>query len=165
LIQISKDKSIGDIDFVFENLLLKTMRERGHRVSVAASKEGGVAAAPPVRPDYRFSYQIIKMALTYPKICRRYWLGAKEVERRAEIGIFAKLIDMDSGDVIWVGDTAKSFDDTIDYSLLKRVEDENYVFTKPARDETSWTRILEPVVVTGIVAGLVYLFFSNQSND
>ena len=35
----------------------------------------------------------------------------------------------------------------------------------PVRDEVKWGRFIEPVIVTGIVVGLVYLFFSNQDSN
>ena len=40
-----------------------------------------------------------------------------------------------------------------------------YSFTKPERETKKWGRIVEPVVVSGIIVGLIYLFFSNQSGD
>ena len=117
------------------------------------------------RPAFSFSYQIIRFALTYPAIGRSHWIGAKEVDRLAEVGVFAKLIELERGEIVWVGDTQKKYDDTIAYSILARVEDPQLEFTRPQRNEIRVSRVVEPVVVTGIVVGLVYLFFSNQSND
>ena len=159
---LSKDRSVGDVDFVFENLLLKQMSETGWRVSDGRASvtdtTGGFG-------DYEFVYQLIKLNLSYPKIGRRYWFGEKRVERSSEIGIFAQLIDLSTGDMLWVGDVHKSYGDVIPYGMLERVEDDQYDFTQPVRNELRWRRLLEPIVVTGIVTGLVYLFFSNQSND
>ena len=162
LVVLKKDRSIGDIDFVFENLLLKQMNDTGWRVSQGRSRTADTLG---VIGDYEFTYQLIKLNFTYPKISRRYWFGEKRVERASEIGIFAQLIDLSTGDILWVGDVHKSYGDVIPYGMLDQVEDEQYEFTKPVRNELRWRRLLEPIVVTGIVTGLVYLFFSNQSND
>ncbi|MBN1885935.1 MAG: hypothetical protein JW876_10490 [Candidatus Krumholzibacteriota bacterium] len=159
VIQLVKARGVGEIDFVFENTLLKTMRESGYRVAVDKPADGGEA------PAYRFTYQIINLSLDYPEIGRQYVVGAKKVERLAEVGVFAQLADMASGDILWVGDTQKRYGDTIPYAYLKRVEDEAHGFTAPERNEIRWGRLVEPVIVTGIVTGLVYLFFSNQQND
>ena len=161
-IQLMKARGVGEIDFVFENVLLKRMQEKGYRVSIETpegeNEENNAAL-------YRLSYQIIRMSLVYPRIGRRYWFGAKEVERLAEIGIFAQFADLESGDIVWVGDAQKKYDDMISYSQLREVEEEQYSFTTPERDELRWSRLIEPIIVTGIITGLVYLFFSNQSDE
>lgn len=162
LVYLSKDRSVGEIDFVLENVMIVAFRDAGLKVTREDPRERMPGEQ---LPAYRLSFQIIRMSLTYPKISRRYWLGAKEVERNAEIDIFAQLIDMGSGDIVWVGDTQKDYDDVIGYSLLERVEDPEYGFTRPERKELRWSRLIEPMVVGGVVVGLVYLFFSNQSND
>lgn len=161
LLLLSREKGVGSgVEKVFENVLLRRMTDAGMRV----------AAKPPEsdeaqRPAYALSYQIIRYTLKYPGIGRSYWIGAKEVERLAEIGIFATLVETGTGEIVWVGDTQKRYEDSIAYSLLDRVEDPDLEFTRPPRNEIRWSRIIEPVFVGGIVVGLVYLFFANQDND
>ena len=162
LVHLMKDKGVGEVDFVLENAMLVTFRNAGIKVTQENPRERMPDEAI---PSYRLSYQIIRMSLAYPKISRQYWLGAKEVERSAEIDLFAQLVDVRSGDIIWVGDTHKEYEDVIGYSLLEKVEDPEYGFTRPERKELRWSRLIEPIVVGGVVVGLVYLFFSNQSND
>jgi len=159
LVLLDKAKGVGDIDFVFDNMLLKEMKDRGLRVAVSSNKKGQAKAR------YKFSYQILKLSLEYPRITRKYWLGTKRVKRSAVGYVFAQMEDTETGDVVWVGESQKSYDDEIDYALLDRVENRDYKFTMPERNELKWSKLAEPVVVTGIVAGLVYLFFSNQSNE
>jgi hypothetical protein len=161
-IRLKKGRGVGEIDFVFENVLLMRMQEGGYRVSTEGSEVEGAGG---IDDRYRLSFQIIRMSMAYTRIGRRYWIGAKEVDRLAEIGVFAQLADLGSGDIIWVGDAQKRIDDTIRYSQLKMVEEEQYEFTKPERQELRWSRLVEPIIVTGIISGLVYLFFSNQSDE
>ncbi len=149
-----------DIDKVFENELIVGMTDAGMRI---ATKTGD--SNPAEKSDYMFSYQIVKYYIEYPEIGRSYWIGAKEVERLAEVGVFAKLLDSKTGEIVWVGETQKKYKDRIAYSLLERVEDPAREFTMPARHEIRWGRFVEPVIVTGIVVGLVYLFFSNQESN
>ena len=160
IVYLRKDKGVGEVDFVLENVMLISFRDAGIKVTQENPRDR--MPGEPL-PAYRLSFQIIRMNLTYPKISRRYWLGKKEVERSAEIDVFAQLIDMQSGDIVWVGDTHKDHEDIIGYSMLEKVEDPEFGFTRPERKELRWSRLIEPMVVGGVVVGLVYLFFSNQS--
>ncbi len=162
LVFLTKTKGVGDADFMMENALVERLRAAGIRVSLEAAKQGD---AVPENPAYKLSYQVIRLNLTYPGISRKWWLGTKEVERAAKSDIFAQLVDFKTGDIRWVGESHKRHGDTIPYSLLSSVEEKQYEFTRPPRNEFKLMRLLEPVVVGGIVVGLVYLFFSNQSND
>jgi hypothetical protein len=158
---LSKTKSVGAADFMMENAFVKEMRDSGIRIAVeSANKEGNVAPLA----KYRLSYQIIRLSLTYPRISRRWWFGPREVSRSAQADLFAQFIDVATGDVLWVKESRKQYGDTIDYSRLKQVEDAQYDFTRPPHSEFKMVKLLEPLVVGGIVVGLVYLFFSNQSS-
>jgi hypothetical protein len=161
LVYLHRDGGVGGgIDKVFENVLIEKMTDTGLRVAIKDKAEAGDEVS-----GFEFSYQIIRFTLKYTGIGRSYIIGAKEVERLAEVGIFARLIDLGEGEIVWVGDTQKIFEDKIAYSLLDRVEDPQHDFTRPPRNEIRWSRLVEPVIVTGIVVGLVYLFFSNQDTS
>ena len=162
IVTLHKEKSVGEIDFVFENSLHRKMEDADIDIMATNPTDLDSTAG---KADYRFSYQLIQLELAYTKIHRPYWFGAKQVTREAHATVFAKLIDLRSGDVVWVGDAEKAYKDTIAHSMLKVVEDEQYAFTQPPRKEVRWSKIVEPIVVTGIVVGLVYLFFSNQSDE
>ncbi len=161
IILIRKEGGIDSgIDKVFENELVRKMTGAGLRIaSKTANKDEGEIS------EYVFSYQILNYSIKYPDIGRSYWVGTKEVERLAEVGIFVKLLDSATGEIVWVGEAQKKYEDRIAYSLLERVEDPTHDFTMPVRDEIRWSRFVEPVIVTGIVVGLVYLFFSNQDSN
>ncbi len=161
IVLVRKERGIDSgIDKVFENELVRKMTRAGLRI---ASKTKDMDQAEIA--EYVFSYQILSYSIKYPEIGRSYWVGAKEVERFAEVGIFVKLLDSATGEIVWVGEAQKKYEDRIAYSLLERVEDPTHDFTIPVRDEIRWSRFVEPVIVTGIVVGLVYLFFSNQDSN
>jgi hypothetical protein len=158
---LRKEEGIdSDIDDVFENELVRKMMEADFRI--ASSSSGAPQAEV---SEFVFSYQILNYSIKYPEIGRSYWVGKKEVKRLAEVGVFVKLIDSATGEIVWVGEAQKKYEDRIAYSLLERVEDPTHDFTMPVRDEVRWGRFVEPVIVTGIVVGLVYLFFSNQDSN
>ena len=162
IVYLEKKKGIGEIDFVLENMMLVAFKDAG--VKIARLEEEGSEVGEG-RHSFRLSYQIIRMSLGYSKIYRRYWLGSKRVEREAQVDLFANLIETGSGEIIWVGDTQKRYEDEISYSMLEKVEDPEYAFTTPERKEIRISKLIEPLVVGGVVIGLVFLFFSNQSNE
>ena len=156
---LNKTKSAGNVDFIMENALATGMRDAGIMLAVETpNKDASVAPAT----RYRLSYQIIRLSLSYPRIARKWWLGPREVARAARADIFIQFINLTTGDIVWVRESHKTYSDTIDYSLIKSVEDAQYDFTRPPHSEFKMTRLFEPLIVGGIVVGLVYLFFSNQ---
>jgi hypothetical protein len=162
IVLLSKSKAAGEADFIMENALVKHLRDAGVRVSLESTKSQDSTS---VAPAYRLAYQVIRLNIAYPKISRKWLFGSKQVERSAKADIFAQFININTGDILWVRESHKQFGDRILYSQLGSVEEKQYEFTRPARNEFKLMKLLEPVVVGGIVVGLVYLFFSNQSND
>ncbi len=162
-ILLIKSRGVGEIDFVFENALLDRTIDAG--MDVYRKEKAETDSTQTVQSGYELNYQVLRMSLKYTDISRSWWIGAKEVERWLQIHLFVQLVDIESGDIIWIGETEKEFNDVIPYSFLDKVEDENYAFTKPERKEFSMSKLVQPIVVTGIVAGLVSLFFSNQSDE
>lgn len=162
LVLLTKTKTAGNVDFVLENTFVREMRNAGIRVAIEApQKDDPVEASG----NYRLSYQIVRLSVAYTDISRPWWLFSKRVERSARADLFVQFIDLSTGDIALVKEIHKEYGDTIPYSKLKLVEDAQYDFTRPSRSEFKMARILEPLVVGGIVVGLVYLFFSNQSSN
>ena len=161
IVRLAKTKGAGDADFLVENALVEEMRAAGIRTAVDAKEN----AASPDSAGFTLSYQVVRLAMRYTRISRRYWFGTKEVVREARVDLVARFIDRRTGDVLWTREGSGGYDDVIAYSLLSRVEEEQYGFTKPERTEFKMSRIIEPVIVAGIVVGLVALFFSNQSGN
>ena len=161
IILLNRTKSAGSVDFVLENAFVRDMRAAGIEFAIEAPKKDETVAAS---GNYRLSYQIIRLSLTYPRISRTWWLGSKRVARVARTDLFVQFSDLATGEVVWVKEIHKEYKDTIHYSDLKLVEEAQYDFTRPARSEFKMTKLLEPLVVGGIVVGLVYLFFTNQSS-
>jgi hypothetical protein len=156
---LTKVKGAGDSDFIFDDALVTQMRNAGYRVTLSKPN-----VAVPDSVVYELSYRIIRLSLVYPRIWRHHWFGSKAVERLARVTIRAELLERTTGTVLAVVDSQKQYTDTIPYALLGVVEEKQYEFTRPEREEFKMAKIVEPIIVAGIVTGLVYLFFSNQSN-
>jgi hypothetical protein len=92
-------------------------------------------------------------------------VGGKKVKRRADVRVNATLSDAQTGQVLWVGEAARENADEFDMDDAARVEQGVYQFARPVVPGSGWGRLVEPVFVTGIIVGLIYLFFSNQSDN
>jgi hypothetical protein len=110
-------------------------------------------------------YQNVIFDLKYVDSHRAHLIGGKRVDRRASVRIMTTLSDPVDGRVVWVGEAARDFTDEIDYADAARLEQGTYVFNHPVVPSGGWGRYAEPVFVTGIIVGLIYLFFSNQSDN
>jgi hypothetical protein len=115
-------------------------------------------------PAITLEYQALEYDLAYTKVYRSYLIGGKKVARKADVTLLATLYD-DSGAVVWTREAKRDYEDNFGHGELDRIEEGNFAFTRPALPGGGWGKYAEPVLVTGIVVGLIYLFFSNQSDS
>jgi hypothetical protein len=129
----------------------------------------GTTMSNPVTSNERplvLQYQNVVFDLKYVDSHRAFLVGGKRVDRRAAVRIITTITDpADGGRVVWVGEAARDHEDEVDYGDATRMEQGTYSFIKPVVPSAGWGRYAEPVFVTGIIVGLVYLFFSNQSDN
>ncbi len=154
------------------NMLTEALTSKGYRthmpVRPAVADSAAAAATAPAavanRSGLRLDFTAIDFRVRYTKIYRSFLIGGRTVRRQADVRVFARLINPADGLVVWSGEAARSFEDQFPHGDLDRVEEGLYQFTKPPRNSRNWGRIVEPVVVGGIIVGLIYLFFSNQGD-
>ncbi|MDH3215570.1 MAG: hypothetical protein OEN01_04655 [Candidatus Krumholzibacteria bacterium] len=150
-----------------DNVLARFLNAAGHKVYGRAGQLTDSLRAN-VLPDGRMlklEYRVFTFALSYPKIYRSHLIGGKKVKRSADIKLLGKLVDPSDESLVWIGEASRSHEDQFSHKLLPEVEEGLFAFTKPAQTTTKWGKLVEPVAVTGIIVGLIYLFFSNQDNN
>jgi hypothetical protein len=113
---------------------------------------------------YSLEFKVPVFRLTYPKVYRSYLIGGKKVKREANLRVNAKLVS-DTGDVIWIGESSAEKKDQFPHGDLARIQEGSYEFVKPEMPGSGWGKVVEPVLVSAIIVGMVYLFFSNQSDS
>lgn len=159
LVPYAVDEQYEFIDNVFTRILTS----RGFRVYDGAGAKANDKAR--AAGGFRLEYQAMDFNLAYPKIYRSYLIGGRRVKRTADVRLVARVVDPGDDSVVWVGEAGRSHKDQFSYGELPAVEAGVFAFTKPPRKTTNWAKIAEPVVVSGIIVGLIYLFFSNQTNN
>ncbi len=145
--------------------------------SASMPAAGGVnPESPPPSPDNSvpatpssnhvvLTFQNVSFAIAYPDVYRSHVFGGKHVKRLADVRVHATVTDGHSGQVLWVGEASRESADEFDYDDSARVEQGTYQFARPVLPGGGWGKYAEPVFVTGIIVGLIYLFFSNQSDN
>lgn len=116
-------------------------------------------------PPLVLEFQTLEFSIGYTDIYRSYLIGGKRVKRAADVTILSKLVDPADDSVVWIGEASRDHSDQFSWGELDEVEAGTFTFTKPERKGSGWGKIVEPVFVSGIIVGLIYLFFSNQDEE
>jgi hypothetical protein len=124
------------------------------------------ALAVRTRPDSTgavLEFEVVDLGMTYVDTHRSHWIGTRKVEREARARLFARLIDQGQEQVLWADQAAARAHDEVPVDDLAQLEERNPPdYAKATLPPRKWNKLVEPVVVTGIVVGLIVLFFTNQ---
>jgi hypothetical protein len=142
--------------FLVENTLSKALTDAGFQVRTRADSTIGRVV----------EFEVADLGLAYPRVHRSAFFGHKRVEREARARIFARLVDQERGSILWADQAESRQSDEVEASRLPELEDKNPAdYLEATVPPERWNKLVEPVVVTGIIAGLIILFFSNQSSN
>ncbi|HEX5131126.1 MAG TPA: hypothetical protein VFX92_01420 [Candidatus Krumholzibacteria bacterium] len=117
------------------------------------------------RGGVTLEFQNVAFQLGYPDVYRSHLVGGKVVRRHADVRVFATLTDAASGEVLWTGEAERSQRDEFDRDDTGRIEAGAYGFLRPPIPGGGVAKYAEPVFVTAVIVGLIYLFFANQSGN
>ncbi len=146
--------SSGTEDYQFvTNVLSEQMKAHGFDPLIGAGLPEGAL---------ELSYQLLEFDLQYTDVYRSHLIGGKRIRRRAGVRLLATLLNPATGSILWTGEQAREREDQFRAGDLSRVEAGTFSFVRPEMPGSGWGKYAEPVLVSGIVVGLVYLFFSNQ---
>jgi hypothetical protein len=125
--------------------------------SPSVMANGGVAANLPV-----LAYRVAEARVDYVRMYRGGVFGAQRVERRASTRITLKLSSPGSDAVRWSATADTTISDVVMRSEILALEDRLRPETRPVAPTSSLKRLVEPVLVVVLVAGLVSLFYQNR---
>ena len=140
--------------FLVENILTAVLTESGIKVTTRADSVSPV-----------IEFEVVDLGLAYIGAHRSPpWIGHRSIDRSARARLFARVVDPVQARIVWADQAEGHRTDRVAQAALNRLEEEKpTAYEKPARPPGRWNKVVEPVVVTGIVVGLIALFFSNQS--
>jgi hypothetical protein len=151
------------LNFVIEHSVLRHLARRGITATVRRGviPDDSVMAVAGNPGDPLLEYQLASARITYLRL--RGWLpGRVKIERQALVEGALTLRDPVNARVLWTGDAGHNLVDAFPRNQVQLVEDKR--FTELAGEVPGRTvdKVLEPVIVVAIVAGLVLLFFENR---
>jgi hypothetical protein len=106
-------------------------------------------------------FDVSQFAVRYVSEGRSFFLGAKRVERAATVDVSCRFVEGPSGTIRGIGHGDALALDAISKGKLALYESEGMKPTLETR--AGALRYAEPVVVGGILVGLIYLFYTNQN--
>jgi hypothetical protein len=123
---------------------------------------------PPAGPSYPegtiLEFRVLEFGISYPQVKRRFFVfGTSAVRRVAGVYLQASHIVGPDGDILDVASGQSHREDFLKGSARALAEGASYPFTQPEVVPTRAGKLVEPIVVTGIIASLVYLFYQNQN--
>lgn len=139
-------------DFLVENTLSGALTQAGYPVRTRPDSIGPI-----------LEFQVVDLGLAYTRVRRHAWFGDKKVERQARARLFARVIDQEKASILWAAQEEAKVVDEVRHADLGTLEEKSESeYLQASMPPRRWNKIVEPVVVTGIVVGLIVLFFSNQ---
>ncbi len=105
--------------------------------------------------------QIDAMGLHYPRTYRRWIIGKKQIERYFVTQLTYQLIDHSDQQLVQAGIVRSEYADNIPQKILEK-QLQSDIGLNPALKSSS--SLWEPLFVSGIAAGLIYLFYSARAD-
>jgi hypothetical protein len=139
-------------------LLASAMAEACRRQGLSIATEDSDCTAA-------LEYRILELQIAYTGLDRSALLVKQDIERHGACVVYASLLDDRSGRELATTQQEALLADRFPKDLQALVASDSYPFTAPELKTREWSKSVEPFVVTGLVAGLIYLFFSNQSSN
>jgi hypothetical protein len=163
-----KETQGGEGAWLVENIFVELLTNGGHVVKVGSAptsqlsdddgSEGDSAAV------YNLTYRIPSMGVEYQRGWREHFVGKKYVERSAHAKLYARVAEP-NGEILWAGEAERSYIDVVPAEFLPELETDIAGFQAAEMSSGGWDEIVEPVIVSGIVGGLIYLFYTSKSTD
>lgn len=162
----------GDTLGLFAQRLVEELRAGGVDVrlpqaAAASSPSGGAEVAGALRPsgdvaDLELRAQVSGAGVSWVRAIKRFPMGVSGYERFAAMRVGATLVDLSKGDVLWARTASGEATDRVSRGQIPYVQAASAGLNPPV-PSGSRGRLIEPLIVVGIVTGLVVLFYSNRN--
>ena len=159
-------------NWIIENALLEELIKRGFRVVIDDQENSAQRDSLTPPPDntifvspgspMRLSYRVEEIRTDYLGQNRKGLIGEKMAKRLVRVRFSLQATDPVNGQVLWQGPGGFESFDSFPVKHLSKVEVEDYNFAKSQLSGKNLGKILEPIIASGVVGGLIYLFFSNR---
>ena len=139
----------NEANWLVEYVLADQMLARGFRVNQDAAR---IAADAPI-----LSYRILELRLS----SQASLVGGK-VKRYSQLSMALNFSQGSDQTLYWQDEVSAQVQDVVRKNEMTLLQHSSYKFAKTEVKEQSWGKFVEPVIVTTVLGGLIYLFFSNR---
>ncbi len=161
----------GDTLGFLAQRIVEQLRRGGTEVRLVptrATAELGLADDLPARPrvdstDLWLNVEVKSAGVSYVRAVRKFPAGIRGYERLATMQVGASLIDPSSRDVLWARSSSAQAMDLVRKGDLSYAQSSSGGLNPGLPRGGGGTRLLEPLIVVGVVTGLVVLFYSNRN--
>ncbi len=162
----AKEESGRTGDNLLESTLAERLTNMGFAVQLAGASRADTisAASASSSPAPVLEYRVMDLKVNYPSGGRRHFIGRKELQRMIWVDVQMRLME-GTDTVRWAGGGGRSHRDVVPLRMLNYLKTEGFGLTEAATEEQKWDRVLEPLIATAIIGGLIYLFYSNKGSD
>ena len=138
-----------DANWLVEHVLVDRLLQRGFEVL----SDSSVATDG----NARLAYRVLDLGIRATSRLR-----GSDVKRESHATLALQLSRTGEETVLWQDETTVFREDAVPKSQLELLQDSSYKFAKTELEEETWSKFAEPVIVTTVLGGLIYLFFSNR---
>lgn len=156
----------GDTLGFLAQRLVEQLRRSGTEVRLDPGK-AGLAEDPPSRAsadssDLVLNVEVRSAGVSYVRAIKSFPFGVKGYQRLAAIQAGATLLDPVTHGVLWARSSSAQATDVVRRGDLGYAQTGSASLV-PMPPKGGGTRLLEPLIVVGVVTGLVVLFYSNRN--
>jgi hypothetical protein len=138
-----------EANWLVEYALVERLAARGFRVVLDST------AAAPAAP--RLRYRVVDLGVE-----GRSGLWGGQIQRHCRAAVGLSLTRSPDQTLLWRDEAKADLEDRVPKSSLALAQDTAYGFAKTDLEARTWGRFVEPAIVSSVLGGLIYLFFSNR---
>ena len=142
-------QSKHDANWMVEHLLANRLLTRGFSVTLDSTATQTASM--------RLSYRVLDLGVS-----AHSGLRGSKVSRQGRVTLALRLSDELDDVVHWQDEITRTQHDQIPKKQLEMLQHDQFKFAKTELEEQTWSKFVEPVIVSTVLGGLIYLFFSNR---
>ncbi len=161
---------MGDTLGFLAQRVVERLKKGGTEVRLLSSRATagiGMGIEDPLPPadstDLQLNIQVGSAGVSYVRALKKFPFGVRGYERIASMRVGASLVDLSSREVLWARSASAQAVDFVRRDHLSYAQSGSGGLNPGLPRAGGGTRLLEPLIVVGVVTGLVVLFYSNRN--
>ena len=138
-----------DANWLVDHLLSERLLARGFEVSLDSAQA--------VPGSVRLSYRILELGVK-----GKVGLVGSQVERQSHVTLALQLSEADGQTLYWQDEKTVFQVNYAPKDKLEFLQTTSFGFAETDLEEQTWGKFVEPMIISTVLGGLIYLFFSNR---